>query len=217
MTRLQMEAVRISMGGQTLVEIDEEVSPGEVLAIMGPSGAGKSTLLSYIAGFLDPAFDATGRILINDEDVTRKPAEARRIGLLFQDPLLFPHLSVAGNLMFGLTGRAGRRQRVAEALATMGLAGFADRDTATLSGGQKARVALLRTLLSEPNAMLLDEPFSKLDLSLRTEVRAFVLNRLRSSGLPTIFVTHDGGDAEAADRIVLIGTSCAKRGNPPCE
>lgn len=209
--RLQMEAVRISMGGQTLVEIDEEVSPGEVLAIMGPSGTGKSTLLSYIAGFLDPAFDAAGRILINDEDVTRKPAEARRIGLLFQDPLLFPHLSVAGNLMFGLAGRAGRRQRVSDALATMGLAGFADRDTATLSGGQKARVALLRTLLSEPNAMLLDEPFSKLDLSMRIEVRTFVLDRLRGSGLPTIFVTHDDGDAQAADRIVLIG------GNPPCE
>nr|WP_318010320.1 ATP-binding cassette domain-containing protein [Modicisalibacter tunisiensis] len=137
------------------------------------------------------------------------PAERRRVGLLFQDPLLFPHLSVGGNLAFGMAPggrRRERRARVAEALAQAGLAGYADRDPATLSGGQKARVALLRVLLSEPRAMLLDEPFSSLDVALRNGLRRQVVAEIARRGLPALLVTHDPADAEAAGgRVITLG------------
>jgi putative thiamine transport system ATP-binding protein len=122
--------------------------------------------------------------------------------MLFQDDLLFPHLSVGGNLAFALPAsvrpRSARRGRIAAALADGGLAGFEDRDPATLSGGQRARVALLRTLLAAPRALLLDEPFSRLDAPLRDGFRRFVFDHARSAGLPTILVTHDAQDAAAA-------------------
>jgi len=172
-----------------------------VLTVMGPSGSGKSTLLAALVGLLDPVFELKGRIRLGAEDVTSLPPERRRIGVLFQDPLLFPHLSVAGNLLFGVPaglGRRERRRRVEAALADAGLAGFAARDPATLSGGQQARVALLRVLLSEPRALLLDEPFAKLDAALRDDIRRFVFARVRQRGLPTILVTHDPADAAAA-------------------
>ncbi len=201
---LRLEAIHIRLNGDTLVDIDAAVGPGEILTLMGPSGSGKSTLLAFLAGFLDPAFGATGRVLLDGEDVTPRPAEARRIGLLFQDPLLFPHLSVGGNLAFALPRRyPRRRQRIAEALSAAGLDGFADRDTATLSGGQKARVALLRVLLSDPRAVLLDEPFSKLDAHLRSEVRQLVFDQLSEAGLPAVLVTHDAADAEATGGPVI--------------
>jgi putative thiamine transport system ATP-binding protein len=168
---------------------------------MGPSGSGKSTLLAAIVGLLDPAFTLEGRIRLGDDDLGSLPPERRRIGLLFQDPLLFPHLSVAGNLLFGMKpgpDRATRRRRVAEALARAGLEGFAERDPATLSGGQQARVALLRTLLAEPRALLLDEPFAKLDTQRRAEIRRLVFGEVQARGLPTLLVTHDRADAEAA-------------------
>jgi putative thiamine transport system ATP-binding protein len=121
------------------------------------------------------------------------------LGLLFQDPLLFPHLSVAENLCFGMPAQRQDKQALAtQSLREMGLEGFENRDPATLSGGQKSRVALLRTLLSEPVAVLLDEPFNKLDASLRREVRETVFARLRNAGLPVVLVTHDQEDAEAA-------------------
>ena len=198
---LVLEQVRIRLAGTTLVDLDVTVPPGEVLTVMGPSGSGKSTLLAALAGLLDPVFDLEGRVRLGDDDVTRWPPERRRIGVLFQDPLLFPHLSVAGNLLFGVPagvrGRA-RRQRVEAALADAGLAGFGPRDPATLSGGQQARVALLRVLLSEPRALLLDEPFAKLDAALKDDIRNFVFARVRARGLATILVTHDPADAEAA-------------------
>lgn len=205
--QLRLEQVRIELSGATLVEVDLAVQPGQVVTIMGASGSGKSTLLAYIAGFLDPAFTASGRVLLDGDDVTALPAEARRIGLLFQDPLLFPHLSVAGNLLFGIApGSDGRRERVAEALASAGLDGFGDRDPFTLSGGQRARVALLRLVLSAPRAVLLDEPFSKLDAHLRGEFRKLVFDRLRASNLPALLVTHDEADALAANGpVVRIG------------
>jgi putative thiamine transport system ATP-binding protein len=211
MRGLRLDAVDIRLDAAPLIALDTTVAPGEVLAIMGPSGVGKSTLLGHVAGFLDPAFTATGRILIDGVDITGLAPERRRIGLLFQDPMLFPHLSVAGNLLFGLkpgntkTGHASaRRLAVGQALAETGLSGFEGRDVATLSGGQKARVALLRSLLAEPAAMLLDEPFSRLDRAMRIEVRALVLDRLRTAGLPVILVTHDESDAEAADRVIRL-------------
>jgi putative thiamine transport system ATP-binding protein len=198
---LVLERLRLGLAGTTLVDLDVTVPPGEVLTVMGPSGSGKSTLLAALAGLLDPVFDLEGRVRLGDDDVTRWPPEQRRIGVLFQDPLLFPHLSVAGNLLFGVPagvrGRA-RRRRVEAALADAGLAGFGPRDPATLSGGQQARVALLRVLLSEPRALLLDEPFAKLDAALKDDIRNFVFARVRARGLATILVTHDPADAEAA-------------------
>ena len=169
---LVLESVRLRLGERVLVDrLDVEVAPGECVTLMGPSGCGKSTLLAYVAGSLDPAFDASGRILIGGEDVTPLPPERRRIGIQFQDDLLFPHLTVGGNLAFALaqrvSGRRERRARVDAALAEADLAGFADRDPSTLSGGQRARVALMRALVSEPRALLLDEPFGRLDAQLR--------------------------------------------------
>lgn len=178
------------------------VPRGVAVTIMGPSGVGKSTLLDAIGGHLAHGFTCTGRVELNGRDVTRLPAEARRIGVLFQDALMFPHLSVGDNLAFGLgpaiRGRAARRATVEAALDQAGLAGFHDRDPVSLSGGQKARAALFRTLLAEPEVLLLDEPFSKLDAGLRDEIRTFVFARARDRRIPVLLVTHDPGDAEAA-------------------
>jgi putative thiamine transport system ATP-binding protein len=200
---LELDAVSIALGGRVLVpRLDLAVTPGETVTIMGPSGSGKSTLLAYIGGFLDPAFTASGRVFIDGRDVTGVAPEHRQAGILFQDDLLFPHLSVGQNLAFGLTGavrgRAERRRRVEAALERAGLGGFHDRDPATLSGGQRARAALMRTLLAGPRALLLDEPFSKLDAALRGEIRAFVFAHAREERLPVLLVTHDLADAEAA-------------------
>ncbi len=200
--RLDLEDVQISLAGNPLVSISVSIDPGEVLTVMGSSGSGKSTLLAYIGGFLDPAFTATGRVNLNGVDITRLPAERRRVGILFQDPLLFPHMSVGGNLMFavpaGIKSRVVRIQTVEQGLAEAGLEGFYDRDPTTLSGGQKARVALMRVLLAEPQALLLDEPFSKLDTDRRAQIRQFVLDEVQRKKLPVLLVTHDRGDAEAA-------------------
>lgn len=202
---LQLDEIRISLAGRELLSLSKSIAPGEVFTVMGPSGSGKSSLLAYLAGFLDSAFTASGRVRLSCEDVTDLPAEQRRIGLLFQDPLLFPHLSVGGNLAFGIPARrrSERKFLVEEGLNSFGLSDFAERDPTTLSGGQKARVALLRLLLSEPRAVLLDEPFNKLDADLRLELREQVFGRLRASGLPVILVTHDQEDAEAAGGEIL--------------
>jgi putative thiamine transport system ATP-binding protein len=199
---LALCGVEIRLAGRTLVALDAHVAPGRVLTVMGPSGSGKSSLLAFAAGFLARPFAARGRVLLDGEDVTDLPPERRRIGLLFQDPLLLPHLSVAGNLRFGLSpavrGRAARRAAVAAALREIGLDDFGPRDPATLSGGEQARVALQRTLLARPRALLLDEPFSKLDAPLRAQVRALVFAQAAKRGLPVLLVTHDPADAEAA-------------------
>ncbi|WP_026379833.1 ATP-binding cassette domain-containing protein [Afifella pfennigii] len=199
---LHLDRVVIGLAGRELLALDRSIAPGKVLTVMGPSGSGKSTLLAFLAGFLDPAFTATGRVLVDGEDVTDLPAQERHMGLLFQDPLLFPHLSVGGNLLFGLDpalpGRHARRKAVEAALAEVGMEGFFDRDPATLSGGQKARIALLRTLLSRPRALLLDEPFSKLDAGMKDQVRALVFAEAAKRELPVLLVTHDPLDAEAA-------------------
>ncbi|QEA40634.1 ATP-binding cassette domain-containing protein [Pistricoccus aurantiacus] len=208
---LILENVAIHLDGQPLVRVNTHIAPGEVLTLMGPSGVGKSTLLAYIAGFLAPSFEARGRVLLNGQTLTKLPAQARRAGLLFQDPLLFPHLSVGGNLAFGLREKGSRRrERIEAALADIGLTGYYDRDPATLSGGQRSRVALMRVLLSEPQAMLLDEPFSKLDAALRGEMRRLVFDRVRKNRLPTLMVTHDAEDATAAGgRVIELEASKA--------
>ena len=201
---LRLEQVSIALAGRELLAVDATISSGEVLTVMGPSGSGKSTLLAYIAGFLDREFTASGGVWLGERNLLSLPAEQRNIGLLFQDPLLFPHLSVGGNLRFGLPRhQKDKRQQVTQALEQVGLAGFESRDPATLSGGQQSRVALMRLLLSKPRAVLLDEPFSKLDTALRQEMRTLVFSQLREAGLPALLVTHDHEDANAAGGPVI--------------
>ena len=198
---LELRDVVITKGGVQLLAISKSIASGEVLSIMGPSGVGKSTLLAYITGTLAPDFEAVGRIVLDGHDITNAPPHARRVGILFQDDLLFPHMSVGSNLSFGLRAggtKAERQQKVLNALEEVGLAGFSERDPATLSGGQKARVALMRMLLSEPCALLLDEPFSRLDAALRAQVRELVFARAKVRALPVVLVTHDEEDARAA-------------------
>jgi putative thiamine transport system ATP-binding protein len=205
--QLFLDGVSIALNGRVLLAVSHRVEVGEVLTVMGPSGSGKSTLLAYIGGFLDPAFSAAGKVFSGPEELTALPAEERHAGILFQDPLLFPHMSVGGNLLFAIPpsvkGRAARSALVQEALEGVGLAGAASRDPDTLSGGQKARVALARVLLSAPRMLLLDEPFSKLDAELRSQMRELVFAKARTSRLPVVLVTHDEADAEAAGGLVI--------------
>lgn len=199
MSGLDMQGLQVRQGGTVLAALDRHVAPGEVLTVMGASGSGKSTLLAALIGTLPRGFAMAGRIVLNGVDVTALPTRARRIGILFQDDVLFPHLSVGGNLGFGLPARVtDRAARIAAGLAEIGLTGFADRDPATLSGGQRARVALLRALMAEPQALLLDEPFSRLDTDLREQIRSLVFDHARARGLPLVLVTHDAEDARAA-------------------
>lgn len=195
-------SVRHGRGAPLFPPLDLTVSPGRIAALMGPSGIGKSTLLDAVGGHLGHGFSCAGRVLLNGRDVTDLPPEARRIGIVFQDAALFPHLTVGDNLAFGLArevrGRAARHEAVEEALAQAGLAGLAARDPASLSGGQRARAALMRTLLSRPEALLLDEPFSGLDAGLRAEMRDFTRDHVRKLSIPALLVTHDPADAEMA-------------------
>jgi putative thiamine transport system ATP-binding protein len=199
---LVLEQVRIALGDRELVSISARVGRGETLTVMGPSGSGKSTLLAYLGGFLDPAFTAGGAVRVDGVDLTSLKAEQRHAGILFQDPLLFPHLSVADNIAIAIPqavrGRKKRRAMAEAALGDAGLSGYGDNDPDTLSGGQKARVALQRVLLSQPRLLLLDEPFSKLDAGLRQQTRQMVFAKAREAGLPVVLVTHDEADAEAA-------------------
>ncbi len=206
---LRLDAVTITLDGNRLIDISAEVAPGAVLTVMGPSGSGKSTLLHALAGSLSPVFKLAGSVFLGDVDVLALPAETRRMGLLFQDPLLFPHLSVCGNVMIAIprsvSKARGERQNLAEeALTAIGLEGYGTRDPATLSGGQAARVALQRTLLSGPRALLLDEPFSKLDAALRQDMRRLVFDHAKARNLPVVLVTHDPADAEAAGGEVFV-------------
>ena len=201
MTGLKIEDVVIALNGRELLRLSAQIAPGEILSVMGSSGSGKSSLLAYVGGFLDANFQASGKILLNGEQLNNQPAHRRHTGILFQDPLLFPHMSVGENLLFALpaavTG-ASRRQLAEDSLEQAGLEGFFDRDPATLSGGQKARVALMRVLVSQPRALLLDEPFSKLDAGRRDQIRRFVFEEAKRQNLPILLVTHDQADANAA-------------------
>lgn len=206
---LELDALTIRLGPRTrplVGPLTLTIAAGETVTLMGPSGSGKSTLLGAITGTLPPAFRADGRIRLDDRDLTGVPPEHRGIGMLFQDPMLFPHLSVGGNLAFGMPRALPRRERcarIAAALDDAGLAGLEDRDPATLSGGQAARAALMRVLLTDPRALLLDEPFSRLDATLRDRVRRFVFAHIESRGLPTLLVTHDPEDARG--RVLTLG------------
>ena len=201
MTGLRLDDVRIRLNGVELLHLSETIEPGDILTVMGPSGSGKSSLLAYVGGFLDANFEASGDVSLGGQKLTGLPAHERHTGILFQDPLLYPHMSVGENLLFAIPAKVTGNQRketALNALAQAGLEGFFDRDPATLSGGQKARVALMRVLVSQPRALLLDEPFSKLDASRRDHICQFVFDEAKSQNLPTLLVTHDEADAKAA-------------------
>lgn len=179
-----------------LDEVDLGVPAGCVVALLGPSGCGKTTLLRSIAGLERPS---GGEVVLGDRTVSGPgvfvPPEKRRIGMVFQDWALFPHLSVARNVAFGLTKQQRRDGEAERALAMVELGGLADRLPSTLSGGQQQRVALARALANRPAALLLDEPFSNLDAALRVAVRAEVTALLRSLQVTALFVTHDQEEA----------------------
>jgi putative thiamine transport system ATP-binding protein len=204
---LELHKVTISVAGRTLLRgLSARVAPGDVLAVMGASGSGKSSLLAWIAGTLEAPFEASGELRLDGTNLAALPIQQRRIGLLFQDDLLFPHMSVRDNLLFALpAGERAKRVAAAEAaLAEAGLAGFGDRLPSSLSGGQRSRVSLLRALLAEPRALLLDEPFSKLDTALRAQMREFTFTTLRERRVPVVLVTHDEADIPPGAQVVNL-------------
>jgi iron(III) transport system ATP-binding protein len=191
--------------GDVLVDVDLEIKAGTTMALLGPSGCGKTTLLRAIAGLERPR---AGSIAIDERCVagpsTWVPPEKRRVGLVFQDWALFPHLDVAGNVGYGLP-RSERRHGVSGPLAMVGLAGYEHRMPSTLSGGQQQRVALARALAPRPRIILLDEPFSNLDASRRVEVRADIRSLLGEIGTTAVFVTHDQDEAFVlGDQVTLM-------------
>ncbi|BDG75188.1 ABC transporter ATP-binding protein [Roseomonas fluvialis] len=207
MTHLLLERLTKRYGAQTVVDgLELDVARGECIALLGPSGCGKTTTLRMVAGYVSP--DA-GRIVVDGRAIERAPPHKRNIGMVFQNYALFPHMTAAGNVAFGLEmqgiGRAERDARVTEALAMVGLAAFAARYPAQLSGGQQQRVALARALVIRPALLLLDEPLSNLDAGLRVEMRQEIAALRRRTGITTLFVTHDQEEALAlADRIAVM-------------
>jgi putative thiamine transport system ATP-binding protein len=206
---LSVHIQRLATRQHTLVQnLRLTVASGQILTLMGPSGCGKSTVLAAIAGTLDrEALHFEGTVELDGLDLTPLPTARRGIGLMFQDDLLFAHMTVAENLRFAVpAGPARERDAAVErALQEAGLAGFGPRDPATLSGGQRARVALMRALLAQPRALLLDEPFSRLDAALREQFRAFVFGHLRARQIPAVLVTHDDADIADPAQVVALG------------
>jgi iron(III) transport system ATP-binding protein len=200
-----------------LDRIDLRIGAGEIFFLLGPSGCGKTTLLRTIAGFYAPE---EGRVLFGDEDVTRLPPHRRNTGMMFQSYALWPHMSVAQNVAFGLEERgvpaAERARRVDEALASVQMRGLGERRIHQLSGGQQQRVALARALVIRPRCLLLDEPLSNLDTKLRLEMRGEIRRVCREAGLTAIYVTHDQKEAlSVADRMaVLEGGRLRQIGTP---
>lgn len=194
---LTVHVERLSTGQGILVhDLELQVEAGDIHTVMGASGSGKSSLLAAICGSLPQGLHFSGTVSLHGRRIDGLPTERRRVGILFQEDLLFAHMSVAENLLFAVpSGPAtGRRDKVAAGLADLELSDFADADPATLSGGQRARVALMRALLAEPQALLLDEPFSRLDADLRVRVRQFVFDLVRKRQIPVLMVTHDDDD-----------------------
>lgn len=220
-----MTATRITLTGLTkrfstttaVQDLSLEVAPGSFTALLGPSGCGKSTTLSMIAGLLTP--DA-GDICFDGASVVQVAPERRNVGLVFQKPLLFPHLTIEQNVAFGLRmrrlDRAEIRGRVHQMLERVQLSGLARRRVSELSGGQEQRAALARALVLRPKVLLLDEPFSQLDAALRREMRALIRGLHEESAVTTLFVTHDQHEAvEVADTIaLLLDGRLAGRGDP---
>ncbi len=217
-TMITLTGVHKMFGGTAAVcDLTTEIPAGSFTALLGPSGCGKSTTLAMIGGLQQPD---VGDILFNDRSQLAVPAERRPVGLVFQKPLLFPHLNVEQNVAFGLRmrrlNRVKTRQQVAAMLERVQLGPLAKRRVGELSGGQEQRVALARALVLEPQVLLLDEPFSQLDAGLRAEMRSLVRDLHNESQLTTLFVTHDQAEAvEVADSIALmLGGRLAGQGTP---
>ncbi len=211
---LQIDIERLGTAAQTLVQdLHLHVPAGEILTLMGPSGCGKSSVLAATAGTLASVSEGLlplqfeGRVQLNGRDLTALPTHLRGVGLVFQDALLFAHMTVAENLLFAVPRAlplAQRQARVQQALQEAELSGMGERDPSTLSGGQRARVALMRALLAEPQALLLDEPFSKLDAALRAQLRPWVFAHVRERRIPVVLVTHDEQDVADPQRMVHL-------------
>ena len=211
---LQIDIERLGTAAQTLVQdLHLHVPAGEILTLMGPSGCGKSSVLAATAGTLASVSEGLqplqfdGCVQLNGRDLTALPTHLRGVGLVFQDALLFAHMTVAENLLFAVPRAwplAQRQARVQQALQEAELSGLGERDPSTLSGGQRARVALMRALLAEPQALLLDEPFSKLDAALRAQLRPWVFAHVREQRIPVVLVPHDEQDVAAPQRVVHL-------------
>ncbi len=205
--RLELENVshRYGRGEPAISNLSLAVEPGEFVALLGPSGCGKTTALKILAGLLSPS---AGDVRVEGNSVLGTPPEKRRAAMVFQKPLLFPHMDVAGNVGFGLKMRGATKdseQRVREALEQVQMESFANRKPGELSGGQQQRIALARALVTSPKLLLLDEPFSALDANLRSEMRELVKRLQREGDYTTVFVTHDQEEAVVlADRIALL-------------
>lgn len=209
----EIDQLSLALNHQPLFQpITMQLESGDIATVMGPSGSGKSTLLAAISGTLPPLFELSGDIRLHGQSLLTVPIEQRQVGILFQDDLLFPHLNLYQNLVFALPGglsREQQRERIASALGSAGLTGFEQRDVATLSGGQRARISLLRTLLAEPRLILLDEPFSKLDQHLRGQFRDWVFGRILELGIPALMVTHDPADRPDQGQLIELETAHA--------
>ncbi len=207
---LQIQINRLSSpAGVLLRDLRLDIPPGDVHTLMGPSGCGKSSVLATVCGTLDEGMDWQGSVHLNGQCLDALPVQARRIGILFQDDLLFAHMTVLENLLFAVpAGPAANRQAAAlQALDDVELRDLAHADPARLSGGQRARAALARALLAQPHALLLDEPFSKLDAALRERMRTLVFGLVRSRGIPALLVTHDTADVADTARLTRLGSA----------
>ncbi|MCM2398066.1 ABC transporter ATP-binding protein [Rhizobium sp. S95] len=218
MTEVSIERLTKDYGSSRAVDgISIRIGEGEFVSLLGPSGCGKTTTLKMIAGFEDVS---SGAIRFDGKDVVHVPAEKRDIGMVFQNYALFPHMTVAGNLAFGLEMRkvpkAEMRDRIAKVLDMVQLSSHADRYPRQLSGGQQQRVALARALVIEPKILLLDEPLANLDAKLREEMRVFIRDIQRRVGITTVYVTHDQAEAMTmSDRVVVMfGGRIAQCGSP---
>ncbi len=215
---VQLAGLGKTFEGKVAVErIDLAIAAGEFVVLLGPSGSGKTTVLSMLGGFVEP--DA-GRILIAGEDVTHLPPAKRPTATVFQDYALFPHMSVRGNVAFGLAmrkvARAARRARAEEMLRLVGLEGFGGRAIHQLSGGQRQRVALARAIAVEPKLLLLDEPLGALDLALRRQMQDELVRIQKRLGTTFVHVTHDQEEAmTVADRIVVLNKGRIEDEGPP--
>jgi ABC-type Fe3+/spermidine/putrescine transport system ATPase subunit len=202
---LEVKALKKSYGDFSIL-LDLSVGEGETLSLVGPSGCGKTTTLNLIAGLIEPE---SGSVIIDGEDITRLPAWKRNISVVFQDLALFPHLDVGGNIAYGLFIRGvpkkDRSLIVDQTLEIVRLQGYAARHIDTLSGGERQRVAIARALASSPRLLLLDEPFSSLDASLRKDLRRDFLEIRSHSKAPCIFITHDREEAlMLGDKVALM-------------
>ncbi len=206
---LQLNVRSLALGNTALVQnLLLDVPPGVVHTVMGDSGSGKSSLLAAVCGTLAPVFSFDGSITLHGQRIDALPTEQRRVGILFQDDLLFAHMTVRENLLFAVPPgqRSLREAAVTQALADLELPGFAHADPATLSGGQRARVSLMRALLAQPQALLLDEPFSRLDAALRQRMRDFVFATVRARRIPVLLVTHDEADVADVSHLTRLSS-----------